>query len=203
MLKKLTLKIGSSPREEVVVAPTLPPVVPAPKETFIQKMKNFTARKWSHSPTDIFTTTSKIELGCWNRQVEEGHFDASGDNLTDGSAMSIVTTNNTVAEAPPQTFVCPHRNCHKIFNSRANWKRHQTLHRKKEEAAAATAAAAVGSTNEESIVVNVESDSPPGSDVNASSMVSNSTSPKTQSTTTTIPSPPNKIKLVLNINRNK
>lgn len=203
MLKKLTLKIGSSPREEVAPAP----VVPAPKETFIQKMKTFTARKWSHSPTDIFTTTSKIELGCWNRRVEEGRFDVlgvSGDNLAEGSAMSMVTTNNTVAEAPPQTFVCPHRNCHKIFNSRANWKRHQTLHRKKDEAAAATAAAAVVvSTNEESIVVNVEGDSPPVSDDNASSMVSNSTSPKTKSTTTTTPSPPNKIKLVLNINRHK
>lgn len=189
MLKKLTLKIGAPKEEEIIPSKeiTSKKLKLNDKEnevmvSFIQKMKSFNTRKWSHSETDIFTTSTKIELKCWNRTIDDVNKEVSNSSITD---IANSSTEILAPQQPQQTFVCPYRNCHKIFNSRTNWKRHQTLHRKKEEAANTAAA-----INEE-VLVNVDSDSPP------------SISPLPSMTTSTSSSPPNKIKLVLNMNKNK
>jgi hypothetical protein len=105
--KKPKNKLASSVDELVKPVPTR---LQFPEQVaFVQEMRQFRARKWRHEPCELSLLGGRtVLLSGWNRER---------------------TTKPSKSMTP--TFVCTFEGCHKIFDAKDKWRRHQNLHKKK------------------------------------------------------------------------
>lgn len=90
---------------------------------FVRKMKSFRCRSWrlDHRvvvPCMALQRTQLFQVTAWVRE------------------RSLITSKPTVEStatesATGDTFVCALEGCHKIFDTKLKWKRHQAVHRKR------------------------------------------------------------------------
>lgn len=87
---------------------------------FVGEMRKFRARKWSLSMNVAVKMLAgrALQLPGWSRNTT----DQSLPPKTEGHRDKILGL---------PTFVCTYEECHKIFDSKDKWRRHQNTHRKR------------------------------------------------------------------------
>lgn len=85
---------------------------------FVQEMRRFKCRRWRVEPATVTLLGGgrTLTIPCWVK-------DKVINCKVAGRATSL------------PTFVCTYEGCHKIFDAKDKWRRHQNLHRKKAAAA--------------------------------------------------------------------
>lgn len=89
---------------------------------FVCEMKKFRPRRWRLEPMAALTlaTGRLLLLPAWVHEEKLTTTTAAHGASPGGSAGGL-----------PATFVCTYEGCHKIFDLKDKWRRHQNAHRKK------------------------------------------------------------------------
>lgn len=112
---------------------------------FVTRMKAFKCRRWkldSNVQVPILPQGRVFMIPCWVREkiwqenatVSSTNWDSSLKTpLEMSSGCNPVISGKKRKDPIKGTFVCAKDGCHKIFDTKPKWRRHQAVHRRQEE----------------------------------------------------------------------
>ena len=114
------------------------------QQEFVQEMQKFRARKWRLEPANLALLGKySLSLPCWSRDKTANASNAAIRSLLNSGSQKSLSKSTKFKGFHP-TFVCAHEGCHKIFDTKDKWRRHQITHKRRAQRTAAEAASSSG-----------------------------------------------------------